>query len=92
MLICLKCIRYIELYRYEINYSINECQLNNKSHDFHLHKLSILREYRTQSLNVGCFDISRVRSNLTFKTSICWATTFSAEGTHILKMEFIVSL
>ena len=43
MLIHLKCIRFIELNRCEINYSINDCQLNNNFHDFHLHKLSILR-------------------------------------------------
>ena len=28
----------------EIYYSINDYQMNNKSHDFHLLKLSILRE------------------------------------------------
>ena len=43
MLMCLKCIRHIELSRFEINYSINDCQLNNKSHNFDLHKLPILR-------------------------------------------------
>ena len=39
-----KCIRNVELDRCEIYYSINNCQMNNKSHDFHLLKLSILRE------------------------------------------------
>ena len=43
MLMCLKCIRYIELDRCEINYFINDCQQNNKSYDFSLHKLLILR-------------------------------------------------
>jgi len=44
MLICFKCIGHIELDRYEIYYSINDYQMNNKSHDSHLLKLSILRE------------------------------------------------
>ena len=39
-----KYIRHIELDRYEIYYSINDCQINNKFHDFYLHKLSILIE------------------------------------------------
>ena len=43
MLICLKCIRHIKLNHCEINYSINDYQLNNKSYNFNLHKLSILR-------------------------------------------------
>ena len=29
-----------------------------------------------------------MKSNLTVKTSVCWATTHNVEGTHILKMEF----
>ena len=44
MLMCLECIKYIELDRYEINYSINDCQLNNKSYDFNLQKLLILED------------------------------------------------
>ena len=43
MLICFKYIRHIELDHCKIYY-INNCQINNKSHDFHLHKLSILKE------------------------------------------------
>ena len=35
-------------------------------------------------------DISGVRSKVTIKTLVCWATTFSVDGTYILKMEFIV--
>ena len=31
------------------------------------------------------------RSKVTIKTSVCWAVTFSVEGTYILKMEFIIS-
>ena len=34
----------MELDRYEIYYSTNDCQMNNKSHDFYLHQLLILRE------------------------------------------------
>ena len=34
IVICFKCIRRIELDRYEIYYSINDYQMNNKSHDF----------------------------------------------------------
>ena len=66
--------------------------MNNKSHNFYLHKLSFLREWWTQSWNVGCFNISGLRSRQTFKTSVCRATTHNVEETHILKMEFIVSL
>ena len=32
-----------------------------------------------------------MRSSLIIKTSICWVTTHNAEGTHILKMESIIS-
>ena len=32
-----------------------------------------------------------MRSSLTVKTSVCWVTTRSVEGTHILKMESIIS-
>ena len=32
-----------------------------------------------------------MRFKITVKTSVCWATTFSVNGTYILKMEFIVS-
>ena len=32
-----------------------------------------------------------MRSSLIIKTSICWITTCSVEGTHILKMESIIS-
>ena len=32
-----------------------------------------------------------MRSKVTIKTSVCWATTFSVDVTYILKMEFIVS-
>ena len=34
MLICFKCIKHTELDHYEIYYSINNDQMNNKSHDF----------------------------------------------------------
>ena len=44
MLMCLKCIINIKLNCSEINYSINDFQLDDKPHDFHLYKLSILRE------------------------------------------------
>ena len=37
-------LRHIELDRCEIYYSPNDCQTNNKSHDFYLHELLILRE------------------------------------------------
>ena len=37
-------LRHIELDRYEIYYSTNNCQMNNKSHNFYLHQLLILRE------------------------------------------------
>ncbi|KAL4598593.1 hypothetical protein ACB092_11G069900 [Castanea dentata] len=36
-------------------------------------------------------NASRVRSEVTIKTSVCWAATFSVDGTYILNMEFIVS-
>ena len=32
-------LRHIELDLYEIYYSPNDCQKNNKSHDFYLHQL-----------------------------------------------------
>ena len=32
-----------------------------------------------------------MRSSLTVKTLVCWVTTRSVEGTHILKMESIIS-
>ena len=32
-----------------------------------------------------------MRSSLTVETSVCWVTTHSIEGTHILKMESIIS-
>ena len=35
-LVCLKCVRHIESDWCEINYSINNCHLNNKSHVFYL--------------------------------------------------------
>ena len=57
--------------------------MNNKSHDFYLNELLIL--------SVGCFDILEVRSKVTVKTSVCWVTTRSVEGIHILKMESIIS-
>ena len=44
ILICFKYIKHIELHCCKIYYSINNCQMNNKSHDFHLLKLSILKE------------------------------------------------
>ena len=31
-----------------------------------------------------------MRSKVTVKTSVCWAVTFSVDGTYIFKMEFIV--
>ena len=37
-------LRHIELDHYEIYYSPNDCQMNNKSHDFYLHELLILRK------------------------------------------------
>ena len=37
-------LRHIELDYCEINYSINDYQMNNKSHEFYLHQLLILRE------------------------------------------------
>ena len=37
-------LRHIELDHCEIYYSPNDCQMNNKSHDFYLHELLILRE------------------------------------------------
>ena len=37
-------LRYIELDHCENYYSPNDCQMNNKSHDFYLHELLILRE------------------------------------------------
>ena len=38
MLMCLKCIINIKLNCSEINYSINDFQLDDKPHDFHLYK------------------------------------------------------
>ena len=64
--------------------------MNNKSHDFYLHKLLILREWWTWSWGEGCFDILGVRSKITVKASVYWVTTFSVDETYILKMEFIV--
>ena len=32
-----------------------------------------------------------MRSKVTVKISVCWATTFNIDGTYIIKMEFIVS-
>ena len=92
VLMCLNCVRHIELDHYEINYSINNCHLNNKPHNFYFHRLSILRGLWTWSWNVGCFDISGVRSNLTVKTSVYWVTTRSVERTHILKSCFLILL
>ena len=37
-------VKNIELDRCEICYSPNDCQMNNKSHNFYLHELLILRE------------------------------------------------
>ena len=37
-------LRHIKLDRCEIYYSLNDCQMNNKSHVFYLHQLLILRE------------------------------------------------
>ena len=37
-------LRHIVLNRYEIYHSPNDCQMNNKSHDFYLHELLILRK------------------------------------------------
>ena len=37
-------VKHIELDRCEIYYSPNNCQMNNKSHDFYLHELLILIE------------------------------------------------
>ena len=37
-------LRYIELDCCEIYYFTNDCQMNNKSHNFYLHELSILKE------------------------------------------------
>ena len=31
-----------------------------------------------------------MRSKVTIKTLVCWAATFSVDGTYIFKMEFIV--
>ena len=39
---------------------------------------------------MGYFDILGVRSSLTVKTLVCWITTRSIKGTHILKMESII--
>ena len=33
-----------------------------------------------------------MRSNLTVKISVCWVTTRSVEGTHILNMKSIISV
>ena len=40
---------------------------------------------------MGYFDILGVRSSLTVKTSVYWVTTLNVEGTHILKIESIIS-
>ena len=77
--------------RYEIYYSTNDCQMNNKPHDFYLHELSILGEQWTWSWSVDCFDISGVISKVTINTSVCWAAILNVERTYILKMEFIIS-
>ena len=90
VLVCLKCVRNIELDYCEINYSIKNYHLNIKSHNFYSHRFSILRGLWNWSWNVDCFDILGVRSNLTIKTSVCWVTAYSVEGTHILKMESII--
>ena len=37
-------LKHIELDHCEIYYFPYDCQMNNKSHDFYLHKLLILRE------------------------------------------------
>ena len=37
-------LKHIKLDFCEIYYSPNDCQMNNKSHDFYLHQLLILRE------------------------------------------------
>ena len=66
-------------------------QIAPKSHNFYFHKLSILIGLWTWSWNVSCFDILRVRSNLTVKTPLCWVITCSVEGINILKMKFIIS-
>ena len=65
---------------------------------------SILRIYVPSTLNVATqhtkvlivtldltFDISGVRSKVMIKTFVCWAVTFSVNGTYILKMKFIIS-
>ena len=62
VLICFKCVRHITQDCCEINYSINNCHMNNKSHDFYFHKLLILRGLWTWLWNVGCFDILEIRS------------------------------
>ncbi|KAM4082207.1 hypothetical protein ACJW30_11G153500 [Castanea mollissima] len=51
-------------------------------------RISALKSY-CMMLCVGCFDISWVRSKVTVKISVCWAATFSVDGTYILKMKFI---
>ena len=33
-----------------------------------------------------------MRSSFTIKTSICWVSKRNVKGTHILKVEFIISL
>ena len=37
-------LKHIELDHCEIYYSPNDCQISNKSYDFYLHELLILRE------------------------------------------------
>ena len=37
-------LRHIEMDPCKIYYSLNDCQMNNKFHDFYLHELLILRE------------------------------------------------
>ena len=91
VLMCLKCVRHIELNRGKINYLIKNCHLNNKSHNFYFHRLSISRGLWTWSWNISNFDISIVRFNFTVKTLVCWVTTHSIERTHIFKMESIIS-
>ena len=65
--------------------------MNNKSHDFYLHELLILKKIIDLIMKCRLFDISEVRSKIMIKTLVCWAATFNVDGTYVLKMEFIIS-
>ena len=92
ILVCFKYVRYMELDWCDIYYSINYYHINNKSQDLHIVSIT-LNPKRIVNPNIKCWLLLCIHEwdLINGQNLIRWAITCSDEGTHILKIEFIIS-